>query len=215
MSITIQVEPHELFLPAAFECRFAQPLSSNETPDLAVALLERREKAPLESSEEVRTAVRSLLRSGGFKASGRSKPASEFLQKAAEEGILASINIAVDMGNVVSLHSGLPISVVDLDSVELPLKLAVVPDKVSYVFNLSGQELDLKGLLCLHDAQGPCASPVKDSQRSKTQGATRRTLCVIWGSRAVASQVELAETWYRQLLKQSGAQLLDVKLTEG
>lgn len=215
--ISIQVEAHELFRPAAFECRFAQPLTGNETPDLVVALLENREKAPLASSDEVRSHVRNLLRSGGFKPTGRSKPASEYLLKASEDGTLASINLAVDVCNAVSLHSGLPISVVDLDHLRAPLRLGCVREKTSYVFNLSGQELDLQGLLCLFDADGPCASPVKDSQRSKTQGSTRRTLCLIWGSEALAEQVELAQTWYRQLLSQAGAQLLDVELvrTEG
>ena len=210
--ITIEAEAHELFYPVAFECRFAQPLTGNETPDLVVALLQGREKAPLQSSEEIRSQVRQLLRSGGFKPTGRSKPASEYLLKAAEEGILAPINLAVDVGNAVSLHSGLPISVVDLDHATPPLRLAVVREKVSYVFNLSGQELDLQGLLCLWDAEGPCASPVKDSQRTKTQGSTRRILCLIWGSKSLADQVELAATWYRQLLSLTGAQLLDVQI---
>ena len=58
--------------------------------------------------------VRNLLRHGGFKPSGRSKPASEYLISAVEKGRLGSINAAVDCCNVASLHSGLPISVVDV-----------------------------------------------------------------------------------------------------
>ena len=42
--------------------------------------------------------VRDLLRAGGFKPAGRSKPASEYLVRAAGEGKLAGINLVVDGG---------------------------------------------------------------------------------------------------------------------
>ena len=52
---------------------------------------------------------------------------SEFLLRAATAGELGSINLAVDLCNVVSLHSGLPISVVDRDRVSAPLHLGIAP----------------------------------------------------------------------------------------
>src|SRR5688572_25694031 len=64
--------------------------------------------------ERTRTAVRDLLRAKGFKPSGRSKPASEYLAGVvAKEGRLPSVSGVVDVNNLVSLESGLPISVVD------------------------------------------------------------------------------------------------------
>ena len=51
---------------------------------------------------------------------------------------------------------------------------AVAPAGASYIFNASGQSMDLSGLLCLFDADGPCANPVKDAQRTKTGPETRR-----------------------------------------
>lgn len=203
----IEFAPHERLLPHWFFCRFPRALGEMAPPDELQAWLKKQAPAPLHPSEEVRAATRSLLRWGGFKPSGRSKPASEFLEKAHQEGILGSINLAVDACNVVSLHSGLPISVVDAELALAPYRVEVVQDKVSYVFNPSGQELDLKGLVCLWDAQGPCGSPVKDSQRTKTHAGTTDTLCLIWGSQEVAAQVEAAGRWYRELLTQLGGHI--------
>jgi len=160
----------------------------------------------------VRGAVRDLLRHGGFKPTGRSKPASEYLVRAVGEGALASINLAVDACNAVSLHSGLPISVVDLDRAAAPFSLAVAPPDATYVFNASGQVIDIAGLLCLCDRDGPCANAVKDAQRTKTHGETTRTLSVIWGTRALPGRAGAASRWYRSLLEAAGAATEDVEL---
>ena len=89
------------------------------SPPELLALLTEDSPAPLSSDDAVREAVRALLRQGGFKPTGRSKPASEYLLKAVRDKLLSPINVAVDVCNVVSLHSGLPISVVDLDRAPL------------------------------------------------------------------------------------------------
>src|SRR5262245_32864399 len=117
------------------------------------ALLAAEAAALLRSDDAVRAAVRDLLRHGGFKPTGRSKPASEYLSRAVTEGALASINLAVDACNVVSLHSGLPVSVIDLDRAKEPLSIAIAVPGTSYVFNASGQVIDVSGLLCLCDAE--------------------------------------------------------------
>lgn len=155
--------------------------------------------------DRVRAAVRDLLRKAGFKPTGRSKPASEYLLKAATEGSLGPINPAVDACNVASLHSGLPISVVDLDRAALPLRLGVPAPGTSYVFNTSGQVIDIGGLVSLFDAEGPCAGPVKDSQRTKTHPGTRRTLSVVWGTTALPGLAAQAAAYYRELLHALGA----------
>ena len=133
-------------------------------------------------SEETRKAVRTLLRHGGYRPAGRGKPSSEWLQKAASEGKLSSIFPLVDMGNSASRISGLPLSVVDLDRVEGDLSIQLGEPGQNYVFNQSGQEIDISGLICLADSQGPCANAVKDSQRTKTSPDTRRCLIQIWGT---------------------------------
>jgi DNA/RNA-binding domain of Phe-tRNA-synthetase-like protein len=171
------------------------------------------EPAPFTADDAVRKLIRDLLRQGGFKPTGRSKPASEYLLKAASSGSLTSINLAVDACNVVSLHSGLPISVVDLDLTRPPLRVQIADKGQSYVFNKSGQSIDIGGLLCLFDAQGACANGVKDSQRTKTHDGTLRTMSILWGTSALPGRVDQARDWYQRLLQSCGCQTEDVPLT--
>src|SRR5918912_1217437 len=109
----LTVDPHPLLDLRAFTTAFPRPLSELASPPELLALLVPEAAAPLHSDDAVREVVRALLRHGGFKPTGRSKPASEYLLKAFREGLLTPINPAVDVCNAVSLHSGLPISVVD------------------------------------------------------------------------------------------------------
>lgn len=206
----LTLDTHPLLELSAFITRFPRPLGDMPSSGELLALLAIDAPAPLKSDDQVREAVRVLLRHGGFKPAGRSKPASEYLIKAATDKSLSSINLAVDACNIVSLHSGLPISVVDLDRAREPLRVGVAPAGASYVFNASGQTIDLSGLLCLFDAEGPCANAVKDAQRTKTTPETRRTLSLIWGSNALAGWAAQAEAWYRRLLEEHGATPEDV-----
>ncbi|MFV8750240.1 phenylalanine--tRNA ligase beta subunit-related protein [Nannocystaceae bacterium ST9] len=211
MATSIEIAEHPLLLLGGFEAVFPAPLAELTSPAELRALLSLAAASPLPPTDEaMRKQVRELLRHGGFKPSGRSKPASEFLLRAASQGELGSINLAVDLCNVASLHSGLPISVVDRDRVESPLKVAIAEPGSSYVFNASGQTIALDGLLCLHDAAGPCANPVKDSQRSKTHAGTIATICVVWGCRALAERSAATTNWYRALHERFGAQVRDI-----
>jgi DNA/RNA-binding domain of Phe-tRNA-synthetase-like protein len=201
----LHVDSHPLLDLCAFVTELPRPLGELPAPPELTALLQLDAPAPLQSDDAIREQVRALLRQGGFKPTGRSKPASEYLIKAVREGMLTSINLVVDVCNVVSLHSGLPISVVDLDRATAPFRVSVAPAGVSYVFNAAGQSMDLAGLLCLFDAAGPCANAVKDAQRTKTAADTRRTLSLIWGTGALAGRAAQTEAWYRALLEQHGA----------
>lgn len=213
MPLTITVASHPLLDAGAFVTRFPQPLSSTPTPPAISSLASRTASAPLSPSEEVRTAVRGLLRAGGFKPSGRSKPASEYLVAAADDGRFPTINAAVDACNVVSLHSGLPISLVDVDRLRPPLSIRVAPEGTSYVFNPSGQVIDASGLLCLYDEEGPSGTPVKDAQRTKTHDGTQCVLAIVWGTTALPGRAAETTRWYRELLGQlPGAAIEDVTL---
>jgi DNA/RNA-binding domain of Phe-tRNA-synthetase-like protein len=201
----LTVDSHPLLDLRGFVATFPQSLGKMPSPPELKALLSLQAAAPLSSSDAVRDAVRNLLRHGGFKPTGRSKPASEYLLRAVGESQLSSINVAVDICNIVSLHSGLPISVVDLDKALPPYRVGIAPAGSSYVFNASGQTIDLGGLLCLFDAEGPCGSAVKDAQRTKTGESTKKTLSLIWGTTALPGRAAQAETWYCELLQQQGA----------
>src|SRR5262249_45313807 len=90
--LVLTAEPHPLLDLRAFVTRLPRPLGELPSPPELSALLSPEAPAPLHSDDEVRERVRALLRHGGFKPSGRSKPASEYLIKAVREGLLTSIN---------------------------------------------------------------------------------------------------------------------------
>ena len=205
----VQLEAHPLLDARCFVTTFPRPLGELGRVETVMALLSTTAAAPLSADDAVRTAVRDLLRHGGYKPTGRGKPASEYLVRAVSEGALNSINAAVDACNVVSLHSGLPISVVDLSLAKAPFRVALAPEGASYVFNQGGQTIDLAGLLCLFDADGPCANAVKDSQRTKTTPQTTKTLSILWGTSALPGRAQAAASWYRALLESIGAQTSD------
>ena len=201
----LRIDEHPLLEARIFTTEFPVPLGETAVPDWLTALSSADADAPIARSEEARTASRDLLRHGGYKPTGRGKPASEYLVRAAGEGALASINLAIDACNAASLNSGLPISVVDLDLAVPPFRIGLAGENDVYVFNASGQEIRLSGLLCLFDAEGPCANAVKDCQRTKTHAGTVRTLSVVWGSRALGDLTERVAVWYRELLERAGA----------
>jgi len=202
----IRVEPHPLVEIVALTVVFPKPLGILGVPDTVAALLVPGASAPMTADDSVRSAVRDLLRHGGYKPTGRGKPASEYLLKAVAEGGLGSINAAVDAGNAASLHSGLPISIVDLDRAVAPFVVRVAGPGSAYVFNTAGHAIDLEGLIGLEDADGPCANAVKDSQRTKTTAETTRILAVVWGTRALPGRAAATAGWIATLLTNSGGQ---------
>jgi DNA/RNA-binding domain of Phe-tRNA-synthetase-like protein len=215
MSLTLVIEPHPLLDVGAFVTRTAHPLAELATPEAIARLAEPDASAPVAAPEQVKTAVRDLLRHGGYKPAGRSKPASEYLAAALAKGEFPRINALVDACNVVSLHSGLPISLVDVDRLDrsAALTIRIAPPGTSYVFNPSGQTIDAGGLVCLYDAQGPTGTPVKDAQRTKTHDGTVAALAIVWGTRALAGRTAETTRWYRDLVREiAGATLEDVTL---
>ncbi len=201
MSLTVSVQPHPLLDAGAFLCRLDRDLSSSTmtSTTLLGALASIHRPDSLNSSEAVKTAVRDLLRAGGFKPAGRSKPASEYLTGVLAEGRFPTINALVDACNVASLHSGLPISLVDLDKIDGALAIQIAPTGTTYPFNPTGQVIDVSGLICLYDAQGPTGTPVKDAQRTKTHDGTRNAIAIVWGTLALGDRTAVTTRWYREL----------------
>jgi DNA/RNA-binding domain of Phe-tRNA-synthetase-like protein len=205
VAVHIETAQHPRLRAAAFTTRLAAPLGEAPVPPQIAALLRRDATAPLSPTEGVRQAVRDMLRVFGYKPTGRGKPAAEYLVRAVSEDALDSINLVVDVCNAVSLHSGLPISVVDTELALPPWRIAVADAGERYVFNRAGHEIDLAGLPCLYDAMGPCGNAVKDAQRTKTSDTTVATLSVIWGVAGHEQRLTDTLQWYRSLLAAAGA----------
>lgn len=201
---------HSLLDLKALRIKLEHPLGKLETPDSVIELLSVEASSPFDvlsvdsRREEVKSAIRDMMRQDGYKPTGRGKPASEYLMKAVSENRLGSINFVVDVCNVVSLHSGIPISVVDLGLCETAtndsLRVEVAPPESAYVFNATSQTIKLDGLLCLFDDQGPCANGVKDSQRTKTNSDTKEVVALFWGSKKLPDQALKAVNWFNELI---------------
>ncbi len=156
-----------------------------------------------QGGDERRQAVRRLLRLGGFKPSGRSKPAQEYLLRVAQqEEQWPNILNAVDVLNVVSLRSGLPISMIAVGRLGSPLVIRYGLPGESFVFNQAGQLLDLEGLICICGPEGehsiPFGTPVKDSQLAKVTAADAHVLACIFAPSSLLTPDGLLE-WVNEL----------------
>jgi DNA/RNA-binding domain of Phe-tRNA-synthetase-like protein len=153
--------------------------------------------------ETRRQAIRALLRAGGFKPAGRNKPAQEYLYRTIDtEGELPAILNAVDVLNAVSLLSGLPISVVSADRLGPRATTRYGQEGERYVFNRTGQELDLRGLICICSDDGdkslPLGSPVKDSMPGKISEEDQHVVACIYAPRQNMTAQELMQ-WADEL----------------
>lgn len=156
--------------------------------DRALEELLARRRAPLTAEEEARRqAARDMLRNGRYKPTGRGKPASEYLLRAAQqpERAFPRINAPVDVCNYLSLKELLPISLWDLgraDAEAFVFRLG--HEGEAYAFNTAGQMIDLTDLAVGCAVRGgvshPIVNPVKDAQATKTTPATTRVAAVIY-----------------------------------
>lgn len=156
-----------------------------------------------DGGEPRRAAVRQLLRYGGFKPAGRSKPAQEYLLRTAvQEGALPAISNVVDVINAASLSSGLPISLLSLDRLGPRVLVRYGADGEQFVFNRAGQQLDVRGLLCLSTNDGgasrPLGSPVKDSMAGKIDERDRDLLACMYAPQSAVSR-ETLEAYCRRM----------------
>jgi hypothetical protein len=152
-----------------------------------------------------KNAVRGMLRFGSYKPAGRSKPSSEYLLAAALEGDFPLVNGPVDVNNAVSLEWGYPASIFDLELCGSSLLLRRGLAGESYVFNPSGQNIDLKDLLCVcrleNEAWLPCGNPVKDAMATKIRESTQGLAAVVYAPiTEPASDLESAAARFAQLL---------------
>ncbi len=170
---------------------------------LAALLAARRTDLP-DREEAVRLAARDLLRNGRYKPTGRGKPASEYLLRAAQraaggEAAFPRINAPVDVCNYISLKHLVPISLWDLDragTAQFVFRLGAAGE--AYVFNGAGQVIDLEDLVvgCRITPEAPAGepivNPVKDSLATKTTPETTRVAAAVYAPLAAMPPDTLA-----------------------
>jgi DNA/RNA-binding domain of Phe-tRNA-synthetase-like protein len=171
------------------------------------AVLERVRAAGEEFLSPVRkAAVRGMLRFGKYKPAGRSKPSSEYLLSAALGGDFPLVNGPVDANNAVSLEWGYPASIFDIALSGPALILRRGNPGESFVFNASGQVIDLEDLLCVCRSEGeswvPCGNPVKDAMATKIRESTRDVSAVVYAPVSESPQdLEAAAARFAELLR--------------
>ena len=156
--------------------------ATDKAPAFLQELLDRVQAGDQLVSAERKAAVRNMLRHGSYKPAGRSKPASEYLLAAAADRF-PLVNGPVDVNNAVSLQWGYPASVFDAARSGWDLLLRRGRPGERYVFNPSGQTIELEDLLCVcrnvDGAWVPCGNPVKDSMATKISAATTDVVAVL------------------------------------
>jgi DNA/RNA-binding domain of Phe-tRNA-synthetase-like protein len=176
-------------------------------PDLSAAIDTAAAEAASRQSAPIIGHVRDMLRFGKYKPTGRGKPASEYLLKAAVENRFPHINNLVDINNLVSLRSLLPISLVDLVRAGRD-HFVVRHGRASecYTFNAAGQTIDLEDLVVI--ARLPedeaCANPVKDSMSTKLDDHTTDVMAVLYAPRSLSVDLMRATGMFEDALKAWG-----------
>ena len=161
------------------------PLPTESAPDfLAKVILEAQSVGEEYVSPEVRRRVRRMLRYGKYHASGRGKPASEFLLRSALSNQFPLVNGPVDVNNAISLSSGLPGSIFDSDISGRHVLIRRGYPGEEYVFNRSGQTIDLQDLLLVcrrnDTSWEACGNPVKDAMITKIHERTKNVIAILY-----------------------------------
>lgn len=111
----------------------------------------------------------------------RYRPSSEALLRRAVQGKpLPAVNAVVDVNNLVSLQSGLPIGLYDADRLQGPALTFGTGRPGEVYLALSGREIETAGKPVLRDGAGACGGPLTDSDRTKVTEATRRALMLVY-----------------------------------
>ncbi|MEY2612744.1 MAG: hypothetical protein RL069_1556 [Planctomycetota bacterium] len=183
---------------AVFEVEGLSVWSPTEEFDAWIA---QQLSSPQSAHESLREGVRSMLRVGGYKPSGRNKPAQEYLARCLEEGKFPRINPAVDCLNALSVRVGIPISMLDRDAFSQRLVIRLGNPAESYVFNASGQSLELENLVVVcggENGEKPLGSPVKDSMAGKIHETVSRIVCILYAPRDGVTEDTL-QGWAQEL----------------
>jgi DNA/RNA-binding domain of Phe-tRNA-synthetase-like protein len=149
------------------------------------ALLRAQEEriAKLPEPRAVLEAAAIVATRAGYKALGKDPAryrgsAEALLRRLIAGKGMPRINNVVDVINLVSVESQLPIGLYDLAHVESPIEFRAGRAGETYK-GIGKYDLNLEGLPLFADAQGPHGSPTSDSERTMVTEATTRVLVII------------------------------------
>jgi len=169
---------------AALGCVEAE-VESGATPaalDEALRACEER-IAKLADPRAILEAPAILATRAGYKALGKDPAryrgsAEALLRRLIAGKGLPRINAVVDVINLVSVESRLPIGLYDLAHVEGAIEFR--PGRAGETYKGIGKyDLNLEGLPVFCDALGPHGSPTSDSERTMVTEATKKVIAII------------------------------------
>jgi DNA/RNA-binding domain of Phe-tRNA-synthetase-like protein len=171
--------------PSAALGRVEAEVETSATPaGLEGALREVEERiAKLPEPRAVLEASAIVATRAGYKALGKDPAryrgsAEALLRRLIAGKGMPRINNVVDVINLVSVESRLPIGLYDLAHVEGAIEFRA--GRVGETYKGIGKyDLNLEGLPLFADAKGPHGSPTSDSERTMVTEATKRVLAII------------------------------------
>lgn len=156
-------------------------------------------KAPADLTEEMQKRLQEILKlpyargvlesaqilatRAGYKALGKDPAryrgsAEALLRRVIAGKGLPEINAVVDVINLVSIESRLPVGLYDLEKVNGDIVFRAGRAGESYP-GIGKYELNLESLPVFADQVGPHGSPTSDSERTMVRAETKRVICVI------------------------------------
>lgn len=148
------------------------------------------------ADEPMVQAVRQLFRQAGIDPT-RYRPSSEaLLRRVIKAQPLPWINAIVDINNLCSVTSFLPIGAYDLAHITGDIKIRLGQPGEAYVG--LAKQYDIAGKIVAVDNTGPFGAPIGDSDRTKITVATRTVLILIFApNQAPNATTELQKTMDR------------------
>jgi DNA/RNA-binding domain of Phe-tRNA-synthetase-like protein len=198
MEIRIASELKAKCPKAALGCVEAEVETGATPPGLDEALRSCEERiAKLPEPRAVLEASSIVATRAGYKALGKDPAryrgsAEALLRRLISGKGVPRINNVVDVINLVSLESRLPIGLYDLAHVAGSIQFRAGRAGETYK-GIGKYDLNLEGLPLFADAQGPHGSATSDSERTMVTEATARVLAIIisfGGASALDSAVE-------------------------
>ncbi|MBD3210689.1 hypothetical protein GF318_04885 [Candidatus Micrarchaeota archaeon] len=158
---------------------------SNEVVDSVVdgAIALAKKKHPdMDSllSDKIIAGMRSLLSDAGLDSS-KTRPSGEALARRIVKGKgIYRINAVVDVNNSISLITGFPCGVYDLEKLEgNEIKITIGKPGQGYV-NLQGEPSSANGKILTADSRSPFGGPAADSRRTGITLDTESVLMLIY-----------------------------------
>lgn len=169
-------------------------------------------KAVLESGEILATRA-------GYKALGKDPAryrgsAEALLRRVIAGKGLPRINNVVDVINLVSVESRLPVGLYDLAHVQGDMVFRAGGAKETYK-GIGKYDLNLEGLPVFCDALGPHGSPTSDSERTMVTEETKRVIAVIISFDGVQGLAAWAERMAASLVGYACGKNMAITMVEG